>query len=258
VIGDIFARPGRSAVLQTLPALRANRAIDLVVANGENAAGGRGMTLATLSPLFAAGVDVVTSGNHVWDQRDMLRDIERDPRLLRPLNLPPAAPGRGFLIHGEVLVVNLMGRLFMRAIDCPFRAVDALLDSLPELPKIRIIDFHADATSEKTAMGWHLDGRASLVFGTHSHVPTADARVLPGGTAYVSDVGLSGPRDSVIGLDPASAIAGFVTALPSRFQVAAGPAVFRALYVEIDSDTGRALAVERIEQTVEADEDGTA
>ncbi|MBX5489985.1 MAG: YmdB family metallophosphoesterase [Chloroflexi bacterium] len=250
VIGDIFGRPGRVAVQRVLPQLRADRGIDFVVANGENAAGGRGMSLATLRPLFTAGVDVITSGNHVWDQRAMLEEIETEPRILRPLNLPPGVPGRGYWSDGRVLVANAMGRLFMRAIDCPFRGLDALLARQP-LPPVRIVDFHADATSEKTAMGWHLAGRVSVVFGTHSHVPTADARLLPGGTAYVSDVGMTGPRDSVIGLDPQRAIAGFITGLPSRLQVARGPAVFRALLVDVDASTGQAQRVERVEDVVE-------
>jgi metallophosphoesterase (TIGR00282 family) len=256
LIGDIFARPGRTAVQRVLPSLRASRDLDFVVANAENVAGGRGMTLATLEPLFQAGVDVVTSGNHVWDQRDMLRDIEHDPRILRPVNLPPGTPGAGYFVGDDVLVVNAMGRLFMRDIDCPFRALDALLEDLPYAPPVKIVDFHGEATSEKAAMGWHLAGRVSAVFGTHSHVPTADQRVLPGATAFVSDVGMCGPLNSVIGLDPATAIRGFVTALPTRFQVADGPAVFRAVLVEIDPLSGQAQSVERIERMIELDEEG--
>jgi 2',3'-cyclic-nucleotide 2'-phosphodiesterase len=254
LIGDVFARAGRVAVQRTLPALRATRDIDFVVANAENVAGGRGMTLATVAPLFDAGVDVVTSGNHVWDQRDMLHDIEQDDRILRPLNLPPGAPGRGFIACEDVLVINAMGRLFMRAIDCPFRAVDALLAELKYAPPVKIVDFHGEATSEKTAMGWHLDGRATAVFGTHSHVPTADQRLLPGGTAYVTDVGMCGPLNSVIGLEPTVAIGGFLTGLPSKFQVARGPAVFNAVLVEADPISGRAQGIERLERVIQLDE----
>ena len=255
LIGDVFGRPGRTAVQRALPTLRASRDIDFVVANGENAAGGRGMTLATLDPLFDAGVDVVTSGNHVWDQRDMLRDIEHDPRILRPLNLPPGTPGAGYFVGDDVLVINAMGRVFMRAIDCPFRAVDALLDALPYAPPVKIVDFHGEATSEKAAMGWHLNGRVSVVFGTHSHVPTADQRVLPGETAFVTDVGMCGPLNSVIGLDPPTALRGYLTALPTKFQVAGGPAVFRAILVDVDPISGRARGVERIERVFEMDEE---
>src|SRR5215208_1698024 len=197
LIGDVFGRSGLDVVRRVLPDLRRELRLDLVVANGENAAGGRGMTRANVAELRDSGVDVITSGNHVWDQREMLSYLPTTDDVLRPLNYPPAAPGQGCWAQGGVMVINLMGRLFMRDIDCPFRMADRILKEEGDRARIRIVDFHAEATSEKQALAWYLDGRVSAVVGTHTHVPTADARILPGGTATVTDLGMSGPHESV-------------------------------------------------------------
>jgi len=257
LIGDVFGRPGRRAVVQVLPGLRRRLEVDLVVANGENMAGGRGMTPATLAELREAGVEVITSGNHVWDQREMLTHLDAVGDVLRPLNYPPTAPGRGCWLGAGVIVINVMGRLFMRDIDCPFRAVDRALEQYGEQAGVRIVDFHAEATSEKMALAWYLDGRVSAVLGTHTHVPTADARVLPGGTATVTDVGMVGPRDSVIGVEPSVAVNGFLTALPQKFAVAEGPlAQFNSVLVDVDERSGRARSIERVDRLVELPPEG--
>ncbi len=252
-LGDIFGAPGRQAARKLVPELRASLDLDLVVANAENMAGGKGMTAQTLAELRAAGVDIVTSGNHVWDQREMLTYLDKPgtESVLRPLNYPPGAPGRGWWLGDGVLVVNLMGRLFMRDLDCPFQAIDRLLEGPAGEAPIKIVDFHAEATSEKIALAWHLDGRVSAVFGTHTHVPTADARILPGGTAAITDVGMVGPHHSVIGMPPAEAVRGFVTGLPTKFGVAEGPVQFNAVLIEVDAQTGRADAICRVDRLLE-------
>lgn len=252
-LGDIFGAPGRQAAARLVPELRASLGLDLVIANAENMAGGKGMTAKTLAELRSDGVDVVTSGNHVWDQREMLTYLDRPGTewILRPLNYPPGASGRGYWLGDGVLVVNLMGRLFMRDLDCPFRAIDCLLEGPAGAAPIKIVDFHAEATSEKGALAWHLDGRVSAVFGTHTHVPTADARVLPGGTAAVTDVGMCGPRNSVIGMAPPEVIRTFVTGLPNKFEVAEGPVQFNAVLLDLDERTGRANAISRVDHILE-------
>jgi metallophosphoesterase (TIGR00282 family) len=218
------------------------------VLNGENAAGGAGLTGEIARELRDAGADVVTNGNHVWDQRTFLKEIDGLEFCLRPLNLPPGNPGRGWAIASGVLVVNAIGRVFMAEQDDPFRAVDALLDELGDrAPAVRILDWHAEATSEKLAMGWHLDGRFSAVLGSHTHVPTADARILPSGTALVADTGMVGPRDSVLGIDPAIIVARFRDHLPRRFEVASGVVQFNSVVVEIGED-GRARSIERVDR----------
>lgn len=247
MVGDVIGKPGRHAVKGLLPGLRRDHGLDLVIANGENAAGGFGLTPATAQELFAAGVDIITSGNHIWDQKEIIPHLDGDLPILRPLNYPPAAPGRGYLIRGGVLVVNLIGRTFMGSYDCPFRSMDRLLTELTKLPPVVIVDFHAEATSEKAAMGWYLDGRVSAVLGTHTHVPTADPRLLPKGTAYVSDVGMTGPLNSIIGDDPETVLARFLTAMPNRLQVADGPVVLNSVVVDIDEASGRATAICRLD-----------
>ncbi|MDP3046913.1 MAG: TIGR00282 family metallophosphoesterase, partial [Chloroflexota bacterium] len=227
--------------------------LDLVIANGENSAGGRGLTAATAEELFRSGVDVITSGNHIWHDKEVIAYLERNVPVVRPLNYPPGVPGRGFLIHdlgakGQVLVVNLCGRVTMPELDCPFRAMDRLLESLPSRPVVSIVDMHAEATSEKSAMGWYLDGRVSAVVGTHTHVPTADARVLPGGTAFVSDLGMVGPRDSVIGVKVEPIIQHFLTCMPARFDVAEGPVSFNAVLIVVDDVSGHAVSIERVDR----------
>ncbi len=251
-VGDVVGRPGREAVQALLPALRDELRVDLAIVNGENAAGGAGLTAEIARELRDSGADVVTNGNHVWDQRAFMADIETLDFAVRPLNLPPGNPGRGWIVAKGALVANAIGRVFMNAYDDPFRAVDALLAELGDrAPKVRILDWHAEATSEKVAMGWHLDGRFSAVVGSHTHVPTADARVLPGGTAFVSDTGMVGPRDSVLGVRTEIILDRFRTMLPKRFEVADGPAVFNSVLLDIDEATGRARSIERIDRLFE-------
>ncbi len=248
MIGDVVGRPGRRAVQGLLPGLCKQHEIDLVIANGENAAGGRGLTLATAEELFQAGVDIITSGNHIWDQKDIIPHLDSNERILRPLNYPPAVPGHGYVVWGQTLVVNLMGRVFMGTFDCPFRAIDHLLQELPDRPPIIIVDFHGEATSEKVALGWYLDGRVGAVLGTHTHVGTIDARVLPRGTAYVTDVGMTGPVDSVIGDEIQGVLDRFLTQTPARISVGAGPAVLNSVLVEFDKSSGKAESISRIDR----------
>ena len=250
-VADVVGRPGRECVKALLPGLREELTPDLTIVNGENAAGGFGITAKIAKELRAAGADVITTGNHVFDQRDFLAELPSEERLLRPHNYPSGAPGTGVCLVEKagvtVLVMNLMGRLFMNDIDDPFRSADAILAEHPDV-KVVFCDFHGEATSEKVAMGWYLDGRASACVGTHTHVPTADARVLPGGTAYVTDVGMVGPRDGVIGVDKAAVLKRFLTGVPHRFEVAAGVVTFNSVLVTIDSLTGRATAIQRIDR----------
>jgi metallophosphoesterase (TIGR00282 family) len=247
-IGDIVGKPGRQAVQAFVPDLRQEYGIDLVVANGENAAGGFGLTIGTEQELLDYGVDVITSGNHIWAQKEIIAYLDEDVPILRPLNYPPGVPGRGYLLKNGALVVNLMGRTFMNSYDCPFRAMDALLEELSPKTKVIIVDFHAEATSEKVAMGRYLDGRVSAVLGTHTHVGTIDTRILPGGTAYVTDIGMTGPDDSVIGDDAEAVIKRFLTMLPHRLSVGKGKPVFNAIMVGVDEKSGRATSIERISQ----------
>lgn len=251
MIGDIVGRPGRRAIKELVPSLRETYAIDLVIANGENAAGGRGLTPDTADEIMSAGVDVITSGNHIWQQKEIIPYFDTEVPVLRPLNYPPGVPGRGYLFAKGVLVVNLMGRTFMPSLDCPFRAINKLLEELPQVPPIIFVDFHAEATSEKVAMGWYLDGRASAVIGTHTHVGTADARLLPKGTAYLTDVGMTGPRNSVIGNDVEAVITRFLTQTPIALPVATGPVLFNSALVEIEDATGRAKSISRLDLHLE-------
>lgn len=251
-VGDVVGRPGRTAVARLLPELRRDLAVDLAVVNGENAAGGAGLTGEIARELHDAGADIVTNGNHVWDQRSFATEIGSLDFAIRPLNLPPGNPGRGWVVARGALVVNAIGRVFMRAYDDPFRAVDALLTELgSDCPRVRILDWHAEATSEKVAMGWHLDGRFSAVLGSHTHVPTADARILPRGTAHVSDTGMVGPRDSVLGIRPEIIVERFLTGMPKRFEVADGPVTFNSVLVDVDDTTGLARSIERVDRVLE-------
>jgi metallophosphoesterase (TIGR00282 family) len=245
-IGDIIGRPGRQALHKFLPGLRQQHGADLVIANAENVAGGFGVTAATAQELFDAGVDVLTSGNHIWAQKEIIPMLDTEVPILRPLNYPPGVPGRGYLITGHTMVVNLIGRTFMSDFDCPFRAMDELLSELEHKPPVIIVDFHAEATSEKVALGWYLDGRVSAVLGTHTHVGTIDTRVLPQGTAYVTDIGMTGPLDSVIGDDKDAVIQRFLTMMPHHLSVGKGKPVLNAVLVRVDEDTGRATNIERI------------
>lgn len=251
-VGDVVGKPGRRAVVQLLPRLREELAIDLAVVNGENAAGGSGLTAEIARELRDAGADVVSNGNHVWDQRQFKDEIGMLDFAIRPVNLPPSNPGRGWVVVKGALVVNAIGRVFMGAADDPFRAIDGVLDQLgTSAPKVRVLDWHAEATSEKLAMGWHLDGRFSAVVGTHTHVPTADARVLPGGTALVCDIGMVGPRDSILGMRTDIILERFRTGMPVRFQVAEGSVQFNSVLVDIDAQTGRARSIERVDRDAE-------
>jgi len=259
MVGDVIGQPGRAALDRVLPDLRERRGIDLVTANGENLAGGMGLTPATAHALYGAGVDVITSGNHIWDKKEIIPELDRDERILRPLNYGTrGVPGRGWgTFHAadgsEVVVINAQGRTYMQPIENPFTELDRLLEeSADELPNLRLVDFHCEITSEKTAFGLHLDGRVSAVVGTHTHVPTADLRILPRGTAYVSDLGMTGAVDSVIGFAPETVLPRFLTGLPTRFAVAEGPVVVHAVLIDLDPDAGgRAVAAERIAELVE-------
>ena len=258
MIGDVIGKPGRVAVEQLLPVLRDQHRIDFVTANGENLAGGMGLTPSTASALFDAGVDVITSGNHIWDKKEIYPELDRDERILRPINYgEQGVPGRGWgIFHAhdgsELSVINAQGRTYMAQIENPFTMLDALLDQgASELPPIRLVDFHCELTSEKNAFGIYLDGRVSAVCGTHTHVATADERILPNGTGYVSDIGMTGPLHSVIGFNPATVLPRFINALPTRFEVGSGPVLFNAIQLDIDSATGRAVSVARISRVVE-------
>lgn len=250
-VGDVIGRPGRLALARFVPRAREEHAVDIVIANGENIAGGIGITPAGLEELRATGVDVVTSGNHIWRHRDIVPFLEDvDYPIIRPLNYPPAAPGKGWCLYGGLLVVNLIGRTFMSSYDCPFRAMDALLENVPDGVKAVFVDFHAEATSEKLALGRYLDGRVAAVVGTHTHVGTIDARVLPGGTAYVTDIGMAGPTESVIGDEPEGVIRRFLTMIPERIEVAKGAVSVDAMLVTIDDATGLATGIARLRQVV--------
>ena len=248
-MGDVVGRLGRRTVQTLLPTIRRERDVHLVVANGENAAGGRGLTLTTAEELFDAGVDVITSGNHIWEHREIYPLLEEESPIIRPLNYPPGVPGRGLFVHNGVAIINLIGRTFMGLDpDCPFRAADAALAGLQD-SRVVIIDIHAEATSEKVAMGWYLDGRVSAVIGTHTHVATADAHILPQGTAFVCDVGMVGPLNSIIGMEIEPIVERFLTQLPTRFSpVEKGPSIFNSVLLDIDEASGRALSIERIDR----------
>ena len=258
MIGDLIGKPGRQAIEQTLPGLRAERGIDFVTANGENVAGGMGLTASTAEAILTAGVDVITSGNHIWDKKEIYPFLDSSERVLRPHNYGThEVPGRGWgtydaLDGSHIAVINLQGRTFMQPIENPFTDADALLDESSEpLPPVRLVDFHCELTSEKNALGLHLDGRVSAVVGTHTHVVTGDERILPRGTAYQTDLGMTGPVWSVIGFDPKTVLPRFINALPTRFEVGDGAVVFNAAQIDIDPATGRALAIERIARYVE-------
>ncbi len=253
-IGDIFAKVGRELVKRAIPALVASHDIDIVIANGENAAGGFGITREISTELFGLGIAAMTSGNHVWDKREILSFIDEEPRLLRPFNYPAGTPGRGSTIvtttsGARVGILNLMGRVFMQAIDDPFTLGRAEVERLKAHASIVFVDFHAEATSEKIAMGWHLDGLATAVVGTHTHVQTADAQVLPGGTAYCTDVGMTGPHDGVIGVERGPVIHRFLTGMPARWETAAGSPRLHGVVITADEATGHATAIERLSLT---------
>ena len=249
-IGDIFGRPGRDIAQRAIPALVKQYDLDLVVANVENSAAGFGVTGDIAETILKSGVDVMTSGNHVWDKKEVLEYIPRQPKLLRPANFPPGVPGRGTWIGAtrtgeQAAVINVMGRIFMAPLDDPFAVVLREVEAARARARVIIVDFHAEATSEKVAMGWHLDGRVTAVFGTHTHVQTADERLLPKGTAYLTDVGMTGPHDSVIGVSVEAALGRFVNGMPAKFEAASGGARLNAIVITADG-SGKASAIERL------------
>ncbi len=250
-IGDIVGSPGRKIVHERLADILAQRQIDLCIANGENAASGFGITPRIAQDLLASGVEVITSGNHIWDRKDILDFFPHEPRLLRPANFPNGSPGSG-LYTGQArngtpyAVLNLQGRTFMTPLDDPFRGATRELAKIPPDVKVIVVDMHAEATSEKQAMGWYLDGKVSAVIGTHTHVPTADFRVLPAGTAYITDAGMTGPHDSVIGMDKQGVLQRFLDAMPARFVVAENDVQMNTVLLDIDEATGRARSIDRL------------
>ena len=250
MIGDVVARPGRMAVLERIQDLREQHAIDLAVMNAENVAGGFSITPPLAEQLFSAGIDVMTSGNHIYDKREIIPYIERQPRLLRPANYPPGSPGKGLWVGevrgARVAVLNLIGRVFMGPADDPFRAAEELVSAIPADVKVRLVDMHAEATSEKYAMGWFLDGRVSAVVGTHTHVQTADERVLPEGTAYLTDLGMTGSYAGVIGMDRHDVITRFTSPIYKRAEHSAGDVRICAAVIDIDETTGRAREISRL------------
>jgi 2',3'-cyclic-nucleotide 2'-phosphodiesterase len=253
-IGDIVGRPGRDLVRKALPALAVQHDIDLVIANAENVAGGFGITRELGDELLERGVDVMTSGNHIWDKKEAIEYIGTEPRLLRPANYPTGVPGRGSYVartrDGRTVgVINAMGRVFMPNLDDPFAVVARELDVIRERARVVLVDFHAEATSEKLAMGWHLDGRATAVVGTHTHVQTADEQLLPGGTAYITDVGMTGPHDGIIGVEREAALVRFLSGMPSRFDTATGNPKLHAVVIAADDQTGRATSILRLSLT---------
>lgn len=254
-VADVFGRPGRRALAAGLTRVRKRTRVDFTIVNGENAAGGFGITADILSEFLDAGADVVTTGNHVWDKREIYPVLDREPRLLRPDNYPTGNPGRGVWtgpiggVPGAVL--NLQGRVFMKEIDCPFRRLDSLLESgAVKAARVVIVDFHAEATAEKVALARYADGRLSALIGTHTHVPSADPRILPGGTAYVTDAGMTGPHGGVIGIETSAAVERFLTQTPNRFEVAGEDIRFQGVVLSVDEATGRATAIERVDESI--------
>ena len=253
-IGDVNGKPGRRALAALLPNIIKDKKVDFCIANGENSAGGFGITVKTFEELLHCGVDAITLGNHIWDKKDVISILESDRRLIRPANLPEGNPGLGHAIYTieksgkkiNIGVINLVGRVFMLAVDCPFRAADKAINEIKNNASVIFVDIHAEATSEKQAMGFYLDGRVSGVFGTHTHVQTADERILEGGTAFISDAGMTGPFDSVIGVKKEIIIRRFLTASPEKFEIAEGNIRINAVLTTVDENTGKASAIERL------------
>lgn len=252
-IGDIVGSPGRQAIKELLPELKKEYRLAFTIANAENAAGGSGITPALAQELFDAGTDVLTSGDHIWKKKEIFEIIDKEARILRPVNFPLGVPGRGWAVFKtgdniKIGVINVQGRVFMEAIECPFRTSRQAQEALSKETKIIIVDIHAQATSEKVALGWYLDGKASAVLGTHTHIQTADERILPGGCAYITDVGMTGPFDSVIGRRIEDVLERFVTAVPTRFEVAKENIQVQGVVLDIDENTGRARSIVRIQR----------
>lgn len=257
MIGDIVGRPGRKVAATLLPQIIREHKVDFVIANGENAAGGRGITGDVADELLRLGIDVITMGNHVWDNRDIYNFIDAEYRLLRPANYPEDCPGQGYNIYSgpsgrRIAVINIAGRVFLDYLECPFRTVDYIIRKIENQADIILVDLHAEATSEKEALGWYLDGRVTAVFGTHTHVQTADETILPGGTAYITDVGMTGPYNSVLGVKTQQVIERFLTQRPCHFEVASGPLQLDAALLEIDEASLKPISIKRIKEQVEA------
>jgi metallophosphoesterase (TIGR00282 family) len=253
VIGDIMGNPGRRAVADLLPKLRRKYNIDMVIANGENAAGGIGITSQIVSELYSVGIDVITSGNHIWHHKEIYGTLDKDPYLLRPANYPPQVPGKGACIFStaqgvKVGVLNLMGRVFISNLDCPFRKADEEIKELSGETKIIIVDFHAEITSEKNALGWYLDGKVSAVLGTHTHIPTADERILSKGTAYITDLGMVGSLNSVIGIKTDLVLQKFLTQIPVRYELEKKNIYLQGAVISVDPATGKAEKIERVQE----------
>jgi metallophosphoesterase (TIGR00282 family) len=251
ILGDVVGRPARRAIRDLAPSLIAREGIDLVVANAENAAGGIGVDVKSAEDLFASGVDVLTSGNHIWKKREIYSYFSTHDHLLRPANYPEGAPGRGWLrwegrMGARAVIFNVQGRVFMNHVDDPFRCVDRLLREHESFAPVILVDMHAEATSEKNALGWYLDGRVSAVYGTHTHVQTADERLLPKGTGYITDVGMCGALDSVIGIEKETVIEGFLSQLPRKFEVAEQNVVLQGVILDVDQVSGKAQSIRRV------------
>lgn len=254
MIGDVIGKPGRDALKKALPDLRAELDLDMVIANGENSAGGFGITPETTQEMLSAGVDLLTTGNHIWDKKEIIPQLNEGIPVIRPANYPPTAPGQGYTIMGDLMVMNLMGRVFLANLDCPFRTADAILEEVGQMslpPRVILVDMHAEATSEKQAMGWYLDGRVSAVVGTHTHVPTADTRVLPKGTGFVTDLGMTGPHNSIIGSTIETVIEKFLTQIPQRGNVPSGPVMMNSVVIDVDRETGKTKSIDRVDRMVD-------
>ncbi len=255
VIADIVGRPGRRAIKGLLPGLQKEKNIDFVIANAENAAGGRGLTRQVMNELLGSGIDVLTMGNHVWDNKEIYSFVDDEFRLIRPVNFPPYCPGQGYHVYTgginkKIAVINAMGRVFLSPLDCPFRTVEQVVEEVKELSDIIIIDFHAEATSEKLAMGYYLDGKVTAVLGTHTHIQTADERILPGGTAYITDLGMTGPQESILGMDKDMVINKIIYQRPVRLEVAGGTAILQGVILRIDDSNNQVQEIIRINSTL--------
>jgi metallophosphoesterase (TIGR00282 family) len=252
MVGDMVGAPGRKIFARVVGQMKGRGAVDVVVANAENSAGGKGITRVIAGELFDAGADVITLGDHTWDQKEIAQFLAIEKRLIRPANFAPACPGRGIVTvdtpKGRVTVINLIGRVFMPPMDCPFRTVDALLAKEPNMGKVILVDMHAEATSEKVAMGRHLDGRVSAVVGTHTHVQTSDETIMPRKTAYITDLGMTGPKDSIIGRDYPSVMGKFLTGMPSKFEIAESNVALEGVLIDVDETSGRARKITRVRE----------
>ncbi|MBN2453220.1 MAG: TIGR00282 family metallophosphoesterase [Candidatus Omnitrophica bacterium] len=252
-IGDVVGEPGRRAIEKLVPKIMAREKTDFVIANGENAAGGSGITPAIANELFGQGVDVITSGDHIWKKKEIVEELGSDKRVLRPANYPAGAPGFGYGVFESgsgisIGVINLVGRVFMQAVECPFRSAREIVEKIKARARVIIVDIHAEATSEKIALGYYLDGTVSAVLGTHTHVQTADEKILAGGTAYISDAGMTGPFDGVIGRDKEQILKRFITQLPTKFEMAGGDIQLHGVIIDIDDKTGRAESIKRVQE----------